>query len=260
MKETEVIVEETEAVAWITLNKPGVKNAMGKRTLLELLAAFEDIGKKPRIAVVVIRGAGGTFCSGMDLNDVPTPYGPGAAEFTVLADKVFTAIHQCRKITVAVIEGICMAGGLEIALGCDFIIAEKDCKIGDGHIRLPGFIPSGGVSVHLPKLIGIKKAKQLLLTGDLISGDKAQKIGLADFSVPASELVQTTENFIAKLTDKSPIGLSYMKNLINESPELTFEAGLNKEHACMEIIGKTEDFKEALAARQEKRKPVFKGK
>jgi enoyl-CoA hydratase/carnithine racemase len=260
MMTTEVIVEEKEAVAWITLNKPRVNNAMGKRTLLELLTAFEDIGGKPRIAVVVIRGAGGTFCSGMDLNEVPAPYGPGAAEFTALADKFFIAVQQCRKITIAVVQGVCMAGGFEIAIGCDFIIADKDSRIGDGHIRLPGFIPSGGASFHLPKLIGIKKAKQLLLTGELISGEEAGQIGLVDCCVDAPELARTTEAFIARLTDKSPIGLAYMKALIDESPGLTMENGLEKEHACMKILGQTEDYQEALAARLEKRKPNFKGK
>jgi enoyl-CoA hydratase len=236
-----------------------VKNALGKRTLLELLAALEDVDHKPKLALVVFRGAGGTFCSGMDLKEVPTAYGPGAAEFTVLADKVFMAVHRCRKITIAVVEGVCMAGGFEIAIGCDFIIADKDCKIGDGHIRLPGFIPSGGSSTHLPKLIGIKKAKQLLLTGELISGEEAQQIGLVDFSAPSSDLIKTTNDFIEKLTDKSPIGLSYMKTLVNESLELTFEDGLKKEHEYMKILGQTEDFKEALAARLGKRKPYFKG-
>ena len=214
---------------------------MGKKTLLELLTVIEDISKKPRIAVAVIRGAGGTFCSGMDLKEVPAPYGLGAADFSALADRVFTAVEQCSKITIAVVQGVCMAGGFEIALGCDFIIAEKDCRIGDGHIRLPGFIPSGGASVRLPKLIGLKKAKQLLLTGELISGEEAKQIGLADFCADAPDIARATEDFIAKLTDKSPIGLAYMKSLINESPELTFEAGLKKEHAYMKIIGRTED-------------------
>jgi enoyl-CoA hydratase/carnithine racemase len=260
MREKEVILEKKEAVAYITLNKPRVKNSMGKNTLLELLAALEDINKEPRIAVVILRGAGVDFCSGMDLNEVPAPYGPGAAEFTALADQVFTGIHQCKKITIAVVRGICMAGGLEIALGCDFIIAAKDCRIGDGHIRLPGFTPNGGASASLPQLIGLKKAKRLLLTGELINGEEAERIGLVDFSVATSELDKAIENFLSKFVDKSPIGLAYMKSLINESMGVTFEAGLKKEHEIMEIMGQTEDLKEALAARLEKRKPIYQGK
>jgi len=258
--DAEIIVEKKESVAWITLNKPRVMNALGKQTLLEILAAMEDIGNEPGIAVTVIRGAGKSFCTGMDTREAPGPYGPEMAEFTRLADRVFTVIEKFSKITIAVIQGYCLAGGFEIALGCDFIIAENNCKIGDGHINLPGFVPSGGSSFRLPKLIGIKKAKQLLLTGDLISGKEAQKIGLVDYAVPAKDLARTTENLVTKLADKSPIGLAYMKSLINESSELTLETGLKKEHAYVDILGKTEDYKEALAARREKRKPVFKGK
>jgi enoyl-CoA hydratase len=260
MTDAEVIVEKKETVAWITLNKPEVKNAMGKRTLLELLSALEDVNREPRICVVVLRGAGDSFCSGMDWREIPGPFGPEAAEFTALADKVFISVEQLKKISVAVIQGYCLAGGLEIALGCDFIIAEENSKIGDGHINLPGFIPSGGASCRLPQLIGIKKAKQLLFTGELLSGKEAQQIGLVDFSAPASNLSRTTDNLIAKLSDKSPIGLAYMKALVNESHQLDFETALNREHAYMEIIGQTEDFREAMAARREKRKPNFRGK
>jgi enoyl-CoA hydratase len=260
MTYSDIIVEKKERVAWLTLNKPQVKNAMGKRTLIEILAALDDIGNEPAIAVTVIKGAGGTFCSGMDLRERSGPTAPDAYEFNHLADRVFLGIEKFNKITIAMVNGYCMAGGFEIAMGCDFIVVDEDCKIGDGHMKLPGFVPNGGASIRLPRLIGPSKAKELLLTGDLISGKKAAEMGIANYAVPASKLEQTVEDLIAKLADKSPLGLASMKLLVNNGRDCSLEAGLQFEHTAVKHLGNTEDFHEALAAMKEKRQPNYKGK
>ena len=260
MAYTDIIVEKKGATAWITLNKPRVKNAMGTQTLKDLIAALDDIGSEPAIAVVVIKGAGGTFCSGMDLREISGPTGPGAEEFTRLADRVFLGIEKFKKITVAMVNGYCMAGGFEIAMGCDFIIADENCRIGDGHIKLPGFVPNGGASIRLPRLIGPKKAKELLYTGDLISGKEAERLGIANYAVPADKLEQKVEELIAKLVDKSPVGLEYMKMLVNAGQECSLETGLSMEHTAVKYLRDTEDAHEAMAAAKEKRKPIFKGR
>jgi enoyl-CoA hydratase len=260
MAYTDIIVEKKGAVAWITFNKPQVKNAMGTQTLKDLLAAFDDIGKELQIAVMVIKGAGGTFCSGMDLKEISGPTGPGAEEFTQLADKVFIGLEKFKKVSIAMVNGYCMAGGFEIAMGCDFIIADENCRIGDGHMKLPGFVPNGGSSIRLPRLIGPKKAKEILFTGDLISGREAERLGIANYAVPGEQLEKKVEELIARLADKSPIGLQYMKMLINASPEISLENGIAMEHTAVKFMGTTEDAREAMAAMKEKRKPVFKGK
>jgi len=260
MAYTDIVVKKNGAVAWITFNKPHVKNAMGPQTLKDLLAALDDIGKEPAIAVVVIKGAGGTFCSGMDLREISGPTGPGAEEFTQLADKVFVGIETFKKVTIAMVNGYCMAGGFEIAMGCDFIIADENCRIGDGHIKLPGFVPNGGSSIRLPRLIGAQKAKELLFTGDLISGKEAERIGIANYAVPSDKLEQKVDELVAKLVDKSPLGLQYMKMLVNSSPECSLETGISMEHTAVKYLGKTEDALEAMTAMKEKRKPQFKGK
>jgi enoyl-CoA hydratase len=256
---TDIIVEKKGAAAWITLNKPHVKNAMGTQTLKDLLAALDDIGNEPTIAVTVFKGAGGTFCSGMDLREVSGPTGPGAEQFSRLADRVFLGIEKFKKVTIAMVNGYCMAGGFEIAMGCDFIIAENNCHIGDGHINLPGFVPNGGSSIRLPRLIGAKKAKELLYLGDLISGEEAERRGLVSYAAPADKLEQKVEELVAKLAEKSPVGLEYMKMLINASPDCSLETGLLMEHAAVKYLRDTEDAHEAMAAAKQKRKPVFKG-
>jgi enoyl-CoA hydratase len=260
MKYSDILVEKNGAVASLILNKPHVKNAMGKQTLIEILAALEDVGKEPAIAVMIIKGNGGTFCSGMDLRERSGPSAPDAYEFNNLADRVFLGIENFNKITIGVVNGYCMAGGFEIAMGCDFLIVDESCKIGDGHIKLPGFVPNGGASIRLPRLIGTRKAKELLLLGDLISGKEAERIGLANYAVPADKLEQTTTELAARLMDKSPIGLEYMKRLVNASHDCSLETGLQMEHASVKYMLNTEDAREALSALKEKRKPTFKGK
>ena len=260
MTYTDIIVKKNGGAAYLILNKPQVKNAMGKQTLLDILAALEEVGSDPAIAVLVIKGAGGTFCSGMDLRERSGPTAPDAYEYNRLADRVFMGIEKINKVTIAMVNGYCMAGGFEIAMGCDFIIVDENCKIGDGHIKLAGFVPNGGASVRLPKLIGIKKAKELLFTGELISGKEAEKIGIANYAFPGEELEQKTAELIAKLVDKSPLGLEYMKLLVNSSPDCSLEVGLQMEHAAVKYLGSTSDAREALAAMKEKRKPIFTGK
>ncbi len=257
---TDILVEKKERVAWITLNKPQVRNALGKQTLIEILAALEDIGNEPTIVVTVIQGAGNTFCTGMDLRERSGPTDPDAYEFNHLADRVFLGIEKFNKITIAMINGYCMAGGFELAMGCDFIVVDEKCRIGDGHIKLPGFVPNGGSSVRLPRLIGVRKAKELLYTGEMISGKEAERIGIANYAVPAEKLRQTVEEVIAKLVDKSPVGLESMKLLIDQGQDCSLEAGLQFEHTAVKYLGNTEDHHEALAAMKEHRKPVFKGK
>jgi len=165
-----------------------------------------------------------------------------------------------KKVSIAVVEGYCMAGGFELALVCDFIIAEENSRIGDGHINLPGFVPNGGSSIRLPQLVGPRKAKEILFTGELISGKEAERIGLVNQAVPAEELQQRVEDFVSKLVDKSPIGLEYMKMLVNKSTECTVDAGLAMERTAVNYLGRTEDRQEAMAAFREKRKPVYKGR
>jgi enoyl-CoA hydratase len=260
MTYTDIIVEKKGPVTWLTLNKPHVRNAMGRQTLIEILACLEDAAGDPSVVVLVIRGAGNTFCTGMDTKEGISPGGPGAEEFTQLADKVFQGVKKFPKITISVVEGYCMAGGFELALCCDFIIAEEKCKIGDGHINLPGFVPNAGASVYLPRLIGIRKAKELLLTGDLVSGKEAERIGLINRAAPADKLEQVVDDLITKLVAKSPLGLKSMKMLIDKGAEGSMETALALERKTLKMMVNTQEYKDAVSAIEKKRKQKSKGK
>ena len=263
MKYTDIIVEKKGAVAWITLNKPHVKNALGRQTFIDILAALDDFEKDSVVMVAVIKGAADTFCAGVDLKEHAKRVATGdpslRTEFTALADRVFNSLENFPKVTIAMIKGVCMAGGFELAEVCDFIIADENCRVGDGHIRT-GLVPNGGASMRMPRNIGMRKAKELLYTGDLISGKEAERIGLINKAVPADKLEPTVEEFIAKLVDKPPLALQAMKMLVNRGLGCSVEAGLQLEHQTVKVLEETEDFKESIAAFGEKRKPVYKGR
>lgn len=263
MAYTDIIVEKKGKAAWITLNKPHVMNALGSQTWLDLLAALDDIENDPEMMVAVIKGAEGTFCAGADLKEITERLAKNDpkldAAFTALFDRGFNGVKNFRKVSIAMVNGVCMAGGFELAEVCDFIIADENCKIGDGHIRT-GIIPNGGASIRLPRLISMRKAKELLYTGALISGKEAERIGLVNRAVPADKLEEAVEEFLARLVDKPPLALEAVKMLVDRGVTSSEEAGIVLEHQAVTILQGTEDFQESMAAFREKRKPVYKGR
>ncbi len=263
MTYTDIIVEKKGPTAWLTLNKPHVMNGMGLQTMKDILAALEDLEKDPAIMVMVIKGAGNTFCAGADFKERSAKIAANdptfRIEFTELADKVFLTLEKFPKVAIAMVQGVCMAGGIEIAEVCDFIIADENAKIGDGHIKT-GMVPNGGASIRMPRFIGMRRAKELLYTGALISGKEAERIGLINKAVPADKLEGEVKDLIEKLIDKPPLALKAMKQLVNLGANSSLEAGILLEHLAVDSLERTEDFQESMKAFAEKRKPVYHGK
>jgi enoyl-CoA hydratase/carnithine racemase len=256
----EIIFEKKGNAVWITLNKPQRKNAMGTQTFIDLNTAFDEIERDPTVVAVVFKGSSDAFSAGVDLKDAGGSSDPLArAEFKRLSEGVFKRIGSLNKILIAMISGICMAGGLELALRCDIRVVGEDVKIGDGHIRT-GLIPNGGGSQLIPRIIGIAKAKELLLTGELISGKEAEKIGLVNKAVPADKIEETVIEYLNKLADKPPLALGAMKYAIDRGMEASLESALLLETQTVRVLEATEDLQESLAAFKEKRKPVYKGR
>lgn len=263
MAYTDIILEKKGPVAWLTLNKPHVMNGMGLQTMKDILSALEDCEKDDSVIVLVIRGAGGNFCAGADFKERSAKIAAGdptfRAEFTALADKVFLTLESFPKVAIAMVQGVCMAGGIEIAEVCDFILADENARIGDGHIKT-GMVPNGGASVRMPRFIGMRKAKELLYTGALISGTEAERIGLINKAVPAAKLEKEVEDVISRLTDKPPLALKAIKRLVNLGANASLEAGIQMEHLEVDGLERTGDFQESMAAFREKRRPVYKGR
>ena len=204
--EAEPIQYEVEDhVARIWLNRPHKRNAVSQQLLTELDEARQRAEEDDDVRVIVIRGREGTFCSGFDLDELQGEFiGTSQAyEIALRSAKICDAIFRCPKPSVSVIEGYATAGGFEILVNSDFGIAAEDAKIGDFHIRRALF-GGAGPMYRLPRILGERRAKELMLTGKLLSGRQAYELGLVNACAPADDLDACVDRFVADLADKSP--------------------------------------------------------
>ncbi len=260
MEYSNIIFEKKEGVAKITLNRPDVLNALDAKTLEELGTAAEEIDGDISIRVVIITATGRAFCTGADLTGVANiPEGKPRDYFLRLWNKTFSAIENISVPTIAVIQGIAYAGGLELVMVCDLAIAADDAKLSDQHANR-GLVPAGGATQRLPRLIGIRKAKEFLLTGDRISPAEAERLGLINRVVPADKLEEATNELVQNLVSKSPMAAKAVKKLVNRGMEGSLDTGLELEMLAMTAHGTTEDFQEGIAAFIEKRPANFPGR
>lgn len=255
-----IIYEKKEGLAKITLNRPDVLNALGPKTLEEIGEALEDIENDISVRVVVITANGRAFCTGADLTGVASiPPDKPRDYFLRLWNKVFSAIENVSVPVIAAVNGMAYAGGLELVMVCDLAIASEEAKLSDQHANR-GLIPGGGASQRLPRLIGIRKAKELLYTGDRISPAEAERLGLINRVVPADKLEEATNEMVTKLLAKSPMALKAVKKLVNRGMESSLDAGLEMEMLAMTGHGTTEDFEEGIKSFLEGRSPAFPGR
>jgi enoyl-CoA hydratase len=245
--------------ARVTLMRADKLNPLDWATIRELQGAIAEIDRMPDIYAVIITGRGRSFSAGGDLDGYVDLYRHPQNFAAFLDDfyRMLNAIEASSKIYIAAINGVCVAGGLELLLACDLVIAAASAKIGDGHLNF-GQLPGAGGSQRLPRAIGLLRAKHLILTGALLNAEEAKQIGLVNEVVPDAELDAAAENLVSRLGEKSKVGLRGAKYLANLTTNTGLEAGLRQEIAFVHRYATTEhDATEGLIAFKEKRKPVF---
>lgn len=256
----EVDFERDGHVARVWFNRPARKNALTVAVLHRLEAIMDEVDADPDLRVMVLRGRGSTFCSGFDLEDLQQNFlGKHALDIAVLGAKVCDRIYSARTPSVAVLEGHATAGGFEMMLACDFAIVADTAKIGDYHIRR-ALIGGAGPIYRVPRMIGIRKTKELLLTGKLLSGTEAHAWGLVNKVVAEADLDEAVASFVGELTDKSPLTLWITKMAIDRSLDADTQSLMVIERLAASLVMQSEDAKEGVAAFLEKREPVWTGR
>jgi enoyl-CoA hydratase/carnithine racemase len=257
-----IVFEKKDGVAKITLNRPEALNALNKNMISEIGCALEDVEKDNMIRVVVVTGKGKAFCVGADLKFVKEELASlwKQQEFFRFGNKtLMNAIEDLGKPVVAAVNGFALGGGFELMQACDLVIASEDALIGDQHINF-GLVGPGGTTQRTPRIVGIRKAKEIIFTGERLSAREAERIGLVNWVVPASELEKATDEMAAKLVEKSPVALRIAKMLINRAMQIDLSTASELEIMSAIVNATSEDSQEGMRAFNEKRKPVFKGR
>jgi enoyl-CoA hydratase/carnithine racemase len=254
-----LLVERRNHVAYVTLNRPDVLNALNTTLRQELKRLFTDVEHDPDVRLVVITGAGRAFCAGADIKEWKEPG-------SVVEDReerrrldFWEAISRLDYPIIAAINGFALGGGCELAMCCDIRLASDRAQLGLTELTL-GIIPGGGGTQRLPRLIGRGKALELILTGKRIEAHEALRLGLVEQVVPHEQLMPAVEDLAQMIISRAPLAVKYAKEAIVRGLELPLQEGLKVEAELYTLLRTTEDRMEGARAFREKRPPRFKGR
>jgi enoyl-CoA hydratase len=259
--EAEPIQYEVDGhTARIWLNRPHKRNSVSQQLLQELDDAVKRAEADDQVRVMVIRGRGGTFCSGFDLDELQSDFvgNTYALEIAQRSARICDGIFNSRKPSVCVLEGYTTAGGFEIMINSDFAVAAEDALIGDFHMRRALFGGAGPI-YRLPRIIGERRAKELMLSGKLLTGKEALEWGLINDCAPADQLDDCVDRFVSQFTDKSPFQMAITKMTLNKSLDADTSTLMVMERLAVGVTLNSNDAAEGVAAFLEKRDPVWSG-
>ena len=255
-----IITEKEDGIEWITLNRPHRMNAFNLEMIDELSTAIDEAEADEDVRCVVIKSAGDrAFSTGADLSVFTDMTPISALDFSESGQRLMDKIEASSNPYVAAIHGFCLGGGLELALACDFRIADESAELGNPEIRL-GIIPGWSGTQRLSKVIGLARAKELIMLGDRMPADEALRIGLVHRVVPVEKLLDEARDLARRLVAGPPVALRLAKHAINVGAQFPLEVGLKVEAQAFGILASAEDTMEGISAFFEKRKPEFKGK
>jgi enoyl-CoA hydratase len=255
-----VLYEKRGGIAYVTVNRPKVLNALNSQTWQDLRAAFEDARDDAAVRGVILTGAGDkAFIAGADIGELAHATALDAQRSSRFGQDVLDLVENLGKPVVAAINGFALGGGCETAMACTIRIAVEHAKFGQPEVKL-GLVPGCGGTQRLPRLIGKGRALQLILSGGVISAQEAYRMGLVNEIVPATDLITRAEAILREIASNAPVAVKYAIEATNRGMDTSQSEGLLLEASYFGLCATTEDKKEGTAAFLEKRAPQFRGR
>jgi len=253
-----VKVAVEDRIAVVTIDHRPV-NALDRQTLRELGQVVDDLSTEPTVKVVILTGGGSlAFVAGADIKEVSQITSPQEAQdMAALGQAVFLKLQRLTKPVIAAINGVCLGGGLELAMACHLRIAGDRARFGQPEINL-GIIPGWGGTQRLPRLIGKAKATEWILTGDIVMAQEALRLGVVNQVVPQDQVLKVAKDLARKLAAKGGVAVTQALRAIEDGLDHPLEEGLAKEAGAFGKVAVTEDSREGVKAFLEKRQPQFK--
>ena len=249
-------LELKDKICQLTMNNPETLNALSDLTLKELSDALDRIEEDNSVRVVIVTGAGKAFVAGADIAYMAKLTPEQACKFSRDTGAVYEKIAASQKVFIAAVNGFALGGGCEFALACDLLIASEKARFGLPEVSL-GILPGGGGTQRLPRLIGGQRAKEMILTGRTVKAQEALEIGLVCKVVAPEELMPCAYETAQAILKNAPLAVKYARECVQQSEELTLDAGIEYENTMFGLCFATEDQREGMAAFLEKRAPEF---
>jgi enoyl-CoA hydratase len=255
-----ILLEKKNSIAYVTVNRPKVLNALNMATMEELRTAFTEVKSDAAVRVAILTGSGEkAFIAGADIGELAKHDAVSGKEYTHRGQSVLDLIENLGKPVIACINGFALGGGCEIAMACTMRLASTNAKLGQPEVKL-GIIPGYGGTQRLPRLVGKGIAMQLVLAGEMTSAEEAHRIGLVNEVTAPGELIPRAEAIAQKIIANAPLAVQYAMEAVNRGLDMSLSDGLFLEATLFGVCCATEDKKEGTSAFLEKRPAAFKGK
>jgi enoyl-CoA hydratase/carnithine racemase len=255
-----VLYEKKDAIAYVTVNRPKVLNALNTPTWKDLRIAFENARDDATVLGVILAGAGDkAFIAGADIGELAHATAIDAEQSSRFGQNVLDLIENLGKPVIAAINGFALGGGCETAMACTIRIAADSAKFGQPEVKL-GLLPGGGGTQRLPRLVGKGRALQLILSGEMISAQEAYRIGLVNEVVPAASLIARAEQILKQIASNAPVSVRLSLEAVIRGMDTSQSEGFALEASYFGLCAATDDKKEGTSAFLEKRAPQFHGR
>lgn len=252
-----ILLDVCDRIATLIVNRPEVRNALGKETVEEIHAALRALAARDDVNVLILTGAGDkAFVSGADIREIRQRGKREALE--AINQELFTAVDNFPWPVIAAVNGYALGGGFELALACDLRVAAEEAKFGFPETGL-GIIPAAGGTQRLPRYVGWGRAKEIIFTGEMIDARRAEELGLVSRVVPRAEVLTAARELASKILTRGPLAIRLAKLSLNVAARAGLDAGLQVERLAQTILFESKDKQEGTTAFLEKRKPQFRG-